>query len=174
MMPDKESALAILAQAMQIEREGMNFYGQAAAQSQNPRVSSLFQSLVSDETGHLRILQAEYEALQGTGSWLPADVVLKEVTSNVTLFPKSADAVAQAAASPSDLDALKLAMDMEQKGYDLYVRAGKEAANTDAQALYSRLAKMENGHFKALQQAYDYLTHPDYWFDEEEKPIFEG
>lgn len=173
-MSQQESTLAILAQAMQIEREGMAFYGQAAAQSQNPHVKALFQGLVADETAHLRILQAEYESLQSAGGWLPAEEVWREVTTTLTLFPKSPEAIAQAAASPDDLDALKLAMDMEQKGYDLYVRAGKEAANTDAQALYSRLARMESHHFKALQYAYGYLTHPDYWFDEEERPIFEG
>lgn len=173
-MPQQESTFAILAQAMQIEREGMAFYGQAAAQSQNPHVKALFQGLVTDETGHLRILQAEYDSLRSAGSWLPAEEISRQITTSLTLFPKSPEAITQAAASPSDLDAIKLAMDMEQKGYDLYVRAGKEAADADAQALYLRLARMESHHFKALQYAYGYLTHPDYWFDEEERPIFEG
>jgi rubrerythrin len=65
-------------------------------------------------------------------------------------------------------------MDIETKGYDLYASAASDTAELAARSLYNYLAKMESRHFKILQDAYGYLTHPDHWYDDEEKPIFEG
>ncbi len=137
-------------------------------------VREVFHSLVNDETGHLRVLQAEYAAVQGDGRWLPAASTLPTLARELTLFPKGPSAAAKAAASAGDLEALKLAMDIEQKGYDLYVQAAQETADSDGQALYRRLAKAESLHYRALQDAYGFLTHPEHWFDDEEKPMFEG
>jgi rubrerythrin len=159
---------------MQIEREGMAFYGQAATRSASSRARELFTSLVADETTHLSILRAEYDSMQGSGSWLAAQVALPQIAGALTLFPKGQRALDQVATLPSDLEALQFAMGIEQKGYDLYAKASKDVPDLDGQALLGHLAKMESRHYKALQDAYGYLTHPGHWFDDEEKPIFEG
>lgn len=173
-MTSKQASLAVLTQAMQIEREGMAFYGEAATRALSGRARDLFTSLVGDETTHLNILQAEYHALKASGSWLGAQEALPQIAGALSLFPKGPRAVDEAAAAAGDLDALQFAMGIEQKGYDLYAKAAKDTADPDGRALLGHLAKMESRHYKALQDAYGFLTHPGHWFDDEERPIFEG
>ena len=173
-MPDQNPKLVVLTQAMDIEREGMAFYRKAAASSADARARDVFRSLVEDEVGHLRMLQAEYDSVNGSGKWLPAAKAIPKVVTGLHLFPPPAKAAGASAASPSDLEALRFAMDIEQKGYDLYVKAAAETQDKDGQAMYRFLVRMESRHYKILQDAYGYLTHPDNWYDDEERPMFEG
>jgi rubrerythrin len=173
-MPEQNPKLVVLSQGMDIEKEGISFYGKAAENSKNARARDVFRSLVGDEVEHLRILQAEHDSVSGSGKWLPAGKAVPQVVSGLHLFPASAKSSGASAAAPSDLDALKFAMDIEQKGYDLYVKAANDTKDKDGQALYRFLAKIESRHYKILQDAYGYLTHPSDWYDDEEHPMFEG
>jgi len=173
-MSRDDVSLAILAQAVGIEREGIAFYDQAASKSSSARVQQVFRSLVNDEVGHEKILQAEIDSLKAKGQWLPAPDALSAIPTGLSLFSRHRDAADRAGAAPSDLEALSFAMNMEQKGYDLYTGAAAQTTDADGQALFRRLAKMESHHYKVLQDAYGYLTHPDHWYDDEEKPMFEG
>ncbi len=166
--------LAILSRAMELEREGMAFYTKAVAGVADHSARKVFQSLISDEEGHLRLLQGEYDSVSAAGKWMVKPELVASGAKPIRLFPRGAAAAKRVGVVASDLDALRVAMDLETKGYDLYASAASGADEAAAKSLYNYLAKMESRHFKILQDAYGYLTHPDHWYDDEEKPFFEG
>lgn len=169
-----DNRLAILLRAMELEREGIAFYAKAVASVSDKAARGVFRSLIGDEEGHLRLLQGEYDSLSGAGAWLQKPELATSGAAFIRVFPTGAAAAKRVAAVASDLAALQMAMDVETKGYDLYSQAARSTVEAAARSLYEYLAKMENRHFKILQDAYGYLTHPDHWYDDEEKPIFEG
>ena len=74
----------------------------------------------------------------------------------------------------SDLDVLKLAMEMGRQGYEMYMKAG-EGADPAAQPVYYYLAGEESQHFAALQKTQEYLDSKGTWFFWDlEKPLAGG
>ena len=67
-------------------------------------------------------------------------------------------------APATELDAVKKAMDMENKTYDFYKSQG-EKANYDAEReFYEGLASEEREHHMILLDYYEYLKDPASWF----------
>ena len=170
------AALSALEKAMEVERQGEAFYQEAAERVQDPTGKEVFQTLVKDEIQHLRLLQAEYEAIQSESAWLELDQAkVCEPQAPLKLFPDRRDAALVIPAKATDLDALKLAMDFEERGYHQYTRAGAETDDPKGEEVFQFLAKMENEHFVFLQKTHEYLTTKGAWyFDEQEFPMFDG
>lgn len=59
--------LEVLELGMEIERKSIEYYREAGSKSENPRARETFDWLVSEETGHLTILKAEYDNRSGSG-----------------------------------------------------------------------------------------------------------
>ena len=169
-------ALTALEEAMEVERQGKAFYEEAAERVQDPMGKAVFQTLARDEIEHLRLLQAEYEAIDSAQEWMELDEAkVCELQTPLKVFPDERDAAMVIPPEATDLDALKLAMEFEQKGYDSYVKAGEETDDPNGKRVFEFLAKQENSHYVFLQKTYDYLTSEGAWyFDEEEFPMFDG
>ena len=169
-------ALTALEQAMEVERQGKAFYEEAAERVQDPMGKAVFQTLARDEIEHLRLLQAEYEAIDSAQEWMELDEAkVCELQTPLKVFPDERDAAMVIPPEATDLDALKLAMEFEQKGYDSYVKASQETDDPNGKKVFEFLAKQENSHYVFLQKTYDYLTSEGAWyFDEEEFPMFDG
>jgi len=170
------AALAVLEEAMRNEVDGRQFYLEAAEKSVSPRSKATFTTLAADEAEHLRILQKEYESLQGSGKWVAATKVIGPQERRAEpLFPRDEKAAERTAqAIKSDLEALEFAMGIEERAFKLYSKASQETDDPHARALYKYLTNQENGHYKLIQRAHQYLTSPGEWYEEEEKPIFDG
>ncbi len=171
-----KAALTALEKAMEVERQGEAFYQQAADRVQDPMGKAVFQTLVRDEMEHLRLLQAEYEAIESENEWMELELAkVCEPGTPLKIFPDHRDAALVIAADASDLNALQMAMEFEQDGYDAYVRAGLETEDPTGKTVYEFLAEQENSHYVFLQKTYEYLTSEGAWyFDEQEFPIFDG
>jgi rubrerythrin len=170
------AALAVLEEAMRNEVDGRQFYLEAADKSVSSQSKATFTTLAAEEEQHLRILQKEFDALKGTGKWVAATKVIGHQERRAEpLFPpdeKAAERTAQAI--KSDLEALEFALGIEERAFELYSKASQETDDPHAQAIYKYLTNQENGHYKLLQRAHQYLTSPGEWYEEEEKPIFDG
>jgi len=169
-------ALTALEKAMEIERQGEVFYQEAAEHVQDPMGKAVFQALARDEVEHLRLLQVQYEKISQDQEWLQLDEAkVCEPGTPLKLFPNKRDAKLVIPKDASDLDALKLAMDFEAKGYERYVKAGAETDDPRGKEVFKFLAEQENSHYAFLQKTHEYLTTEGAWyFDEQEFPMFDG
>ncbi len=172
-----EEVLAALKEAILNEQDGYKFYMEMVAKVQDEQGKGLFESLARDEKEHLRILQVEYGAVSGDGQWFDLESMAgkRAPDSVLVLFPSDAAAGLELAPDAGDLDVLQVGMDFERRGYQMYSKAAAETDNPDARAVFNWLAKEENKHYAILSKAYDYLESDGLWyFQEEERPMFEG
>ncbi len=76
--------------------------------------------------------------------------------------------------NPSELDAVKIAIDKEKKSYDFYERQVINATYDAEKGFYRNLAAEERVHELALIDYYDYLSDPAGWFVKKEHPSLDG
>lgn len=188
-MDKQEEALAVLRRAMHNEREGYQFYVEASERSADPAGRGTFRTLASDEEKHLALLLVEYDSLSAGEGWVePEEAMAREVEVDITkpLFPgeelapqeKSAFEATWAAYDveglAGDLAALEFGMDVEEDFYKMYEKAAAETDDPLGRQAYEFLMKEENRHYKILQEAHDYLSDNKHWWDDWERPFFEG
>ena len=166
-------AIAILEQAMRNEVQGRRFYLRVAERVRDRRGQELFRAIADDEADHLRLLQTQRDAIATGRPWISIEAAKTLPRYDLTIFPE-ADAIALSEAA-TDTDALRLAMDYERQGYELYDRAAAATGDATAKAVFRFLAGEENRHFTLFQDNLNYLNSSASWqFDDWEKQIFEG
>jgi rubrerythrin len=84
------------------------------------------------------------------------------------------DMMKKVAASKDELDAFKIAMEMEKEGKAFYQKS-LDAAKTDKEkALFKRLIEEEQQHYEIFSNTYSHLSDTGNWFMWEERGIVEG
>jgi rubrerythrin len=92
-----------------------------------------------------------------------------------TVFAKALDVMDKSVNSmPAELDAIKTAMDMENKTYDYYNSRGKQAAYDAEKQLYESLSWQESEHYRVLLDYYEFLKDPAGWFVKTEHTAVDG
>jgi rubrerythrin len=188
-MNKQEEALAVLRRAMENEREGYRFYLEASERSPDPAGRGTFRTLAGDEEKHLALLRVEYDSLSTGEGWVDLkEAIAREVEVDITkpLFP--GEELAPQEKSPfeetwaaydvgkleGDLAVLEFGMGVEEDFYKMYEKAAAETDDPLGRRAYQFLMKEENRHYKLLQDAHAYLSDNKHWWDDWEKPFFEG
>ena len=175
-MPD-QAVLDVLVRAMITEQDGYDFYMAAADFVKDEKGKEMLSGLANDEIGHLHILQAEYGKVQGGRSFIDLDSARAEFPTDpkLRLFPEKSNLSSMLGAMTGDEQALRVALEFEQKGYEMYQAAAQSAGDPNAAAVFAYLAKQENEHYVLIQQTLNYLVDNGMWFFQDgEMPIFEG
>jgi rubrerythrin len=160
-----ESALMALSVAIQTEKDGRQFYLSAAQKTKDPRGKALFGSLAEDELDHLRILEAQQEAITKEQRWLPhselGEGAQPTKVEGAPVF--SSEAVGEDVnAYTSELSALRMAFLIEKDAVAFYSRAASETADADGKAMYQYLVSMEKEHQRILEEEYKTLGR-EFW-----------
>lgn len=169
--------LAVLKQGMATEIWGKRFYEEAVARTASDDGKAVFQSLVDEEGKHLDILRGEYAAVTGSAIWVTPEQAIQMAASvdPLSIFPKADTAEQLIPDEATDEQALELAMEFEKRGYKLYSDAAEAAETLAEKAVWEWLAKAEDEHYTFIQKTYDYIrTNGVWYFDDQEKPFFEG
>jgi len=155
--------------SISMETDAIKFYGEAAEKTSSPVGKKMFLSIIEDEKRHLKMLSDLFKGL---------DITIENVSpmANVkSVFAENKDAVMEKiAASSDDITALKVAMDMESKGKEFYEKAASEAKTDKEKALFERLVKEEEEHYRLFSNTANYLTDTGNWFMWKEYSIVEG
>ena len=174
MASDQQKALSILNTAIQMEKDGQVFYARASHESGSEAGRRLFTSLAEEEKCHQRRFEEIYRKLSRKQEW-PEIKEASQVAPVRTIFRQATqDCGAETKTAASELDALKLAIDMESKSYDLYTRCGQEATSAPERAFYEALAAEERQHQLALTDYQEYLSDPADWFTNAEHHSLDG
>ncbi len=187
-MTDTAAALAVLRRAAENERQGYHFYQEAVARTADARGRAMFESLGKDETRHLRLLLVEYESLEAGEGWVdPEEAMERDVAVDLSIplfqgtelasmaFPWDEAAEREWNDLQADLAVLRFGMDMEERFYEMYRAALDETGSSSpAATAYQFLMTEENRHFRLLQEAHNYLDQNEVWWDDWERPFFEG
>jgi len=164
--------------AMQIEKDGLAFYTEAARQTDDPNGKKMFQTLARDEAAHLRLFEDARQALLERGNWLsPEEVaaISPKRLDRPPIFPTGDEIKAtlrprsgQAEIPERELAALQRGLQAEKDSIAFYSQERDKTDDPDGKAMYAYLVEQEEGHRTILQGEYDYLNRTGFWFDVQE------
>lgn len=150
--------------AIKQENEGIKFFIEAAEKTTNPLGKAMFKSFIEDEKEHIKRIKMM------TAGIIEPETAIGEMNTDTprerlrTIFEEmSQDIDKEVSASTTDLDAIKIALNIERKVYKFYEVASREAQNVREKELYKFLAKEEIIHFQILKNAYTHLSNLDKW-----------
>lgn len=155
--------------AISMEKDAIEFYTSAAEKTSHPVGKKMFLSIAEDEKRHLAALT---QIFKDVGITLEEVSPMKNIQS---IFKTMKDAmIKRVEATQDDLEAFKIAMQMEKEGIEFYKKAEAEAKTEKEKALFSRLIKEEQEHHDIFANTYFFLSDTGSWFMWEEHSIVDG
>ena len=155
--------------AIKMETDAIKFYKEAAERTNHDVGKKMFESITEDEKQHLHLLNQIFKEM---------DVKPTECTpmKNIkTIFQTMRDSMMKKVeATKDELDAFKIAMQMEKEGIEFYKNAEAEAKSEKEKALFARLVKEEEQHFDIFSNTYFFLSDTGNWFMWDEHSIVDG
>jgi len=155
--------------AIKMETDAINFYSEAAEKTQNPVGKKMFLTITEDEKRHLDTLSQIFKGIH---------IEMKDVSpmKNVkTVFELMKDEMMKRVKATTDeLEAFKIAMQMEKEGVEFYKKAAIEAQTEKEKSLFERLVKEEQEHYGIFSNTYFFLSDTGSWFMWEEHSIVDG
>ena len=159
--------------AIQMETDGVKFYSELANKTLHPMGRAMFRSFVEDEKSHIKRLRA---LLSGHGE---KDQTKEKSQANprkrlITIFRQTGEKLkGKVNASTNDIEAVKLAMELEEKGMEFYEKAARETNDTVDRETYRFLANEEKVHFSILKNTLEFLEKTELWEAENEGRIYD-
>ena len=155
--------------AIKMEIDAINFYSEAAEKTQNPVGKKMFLTITEDEKRHLDTLSQIFKGIH---------IEMKDVSpmKNVkTVFELMKDEMMKRVKATTDeLEAFKIAMQMEKEGVEFYKKAAIEAQTEKEKSLFERLVKEEQEHYGIFSNTYFFFSDTGSWFMWEEHSIVDG
>jgi len=159
---------------LEMELEGLRVYEAAAANSNHAFAKQMFRGLANDEKRHaawFRKLAEERGVAPADVSAVDPDGFLKTIRA---IFSELREQIEGAGAETDDIQAIDLALGLEDKAYTMYHEASEAADNADEKAVLELIAREENNHYAILADTRLYLTDPEKWNIKEEGPLIDG
>jgi len=161
--------------ALKFEREGKEFYEKAAEITNNSLGKEIFQTLAKEEVLHMEKIQEVYQNIEKEGEWRERITVIGNPEQIKTVFAEAMEKIdKEIKVSTSDLEALKKAMEMEERGEKLYNSLAEKAIDPLEKRFYLTLSVEERSHFLLILDSYDYLSDPAGWFAQKERSSLDG
>jgi rubrerythrin len=154
--------LRILKMAVEIEKNGLATFKRFADQTKNETGKRIFLRLAKDEEEHRRILEKQMQMLSEGKAWEDIDIPRSEIeTIAPTIREKQQRTTGEAGLA--ELDALKIALDLERKAAQFFREHADATSEQKARALFERLADWEDAHYDLIQAELDSINHTGMW-----------
>jgi rubrerythrin len=175
METEQAQTLEALQIAIQMEIDGKEYYLKASRESSNELGKKLLQSLASEEDVHRQKFEQLYKAIRSKKAWPVTDFQPDGGKRLRTIFARATEETSRKVKTlTTEFDAIKIAMDMENKTYDFYTSQGKIATYDAERDFYNTVASEEREHQLVLLDYYEYLKDPAGWFVTKEHPSLDG
>jgi rubrerythrin len=172
---EQNKTLQALQVAIQMELDGKEFYLKASRESGNEMGLKLLASLAAEEDVHRQKFEEIYRALRDKRGWLATDFRSDGGKNLRTIFATTMKEMGSGVkVQATELDAVKTAMDMENKTYDYYREQSQVATYDGERDFYEALMAQEREHYLVLVDYYEYLKDPAGWFVQKEHPSLDG
>ncbi len=148
--------------AMQMEKDGENFYREVAQQSPNRGIKTILTMLADEEVQH-------YNAIEKMKSAEPVQLAQSSVlTEAKNVFAQLKESGEKFTSETNQIGLYKKALDIEKKSRDFYTQKAGEVSDPNAKELFLRLAQEEQKHYVLVENIIDFLSRPDTWLENAE------
>jgi len=165
----KEDTMDALEMAMKMETDAITFYTEAARKTKYPAGKKMFQAITEDEKRHLEMISQLIKGLAVTHKDVSPMKNVKTVFESL-----KAELMQKVEATDDELEAFKIAMQMEKEGKDFYQKTLSHAKTDKERKLLEGLIAEEEQHYAIFANTYQFLSDTGNWFMWEERGIVEG
>ncbi|MBM4053948.1 MAG: hypothetical protein FJ264_04580 [Planctomycetes bacterium] len=158
--------------ALQMEKDGAKFYGDLANKTLHPIGKAMFRSFAEDEKQHIKRLQALLSADKSAPSGeKTVDTPKKRL---ITVFQSMGNELKKTVTmNTNDIDAVKLAIKLEEEGLKFYEKTAKESEDEKEKKSFRFLADEEKIHLNVLKNTLEYIEDKERWEAEKEGRIYD-
>jgi rubrerythrin len=160
--------------AFNTEVEGHAFYNTAANLVTDERGKNLFTHLATEEIEHIRVVTAFADSVREGRRVVSYSEALKigaPGKKGLPIYPKENKLLERLKKNQTDLNAVTIAMETEEKAVDFYLKMLKAAENPEEKVLLTKLLEMEKGHLKMLRWERESLVTTGFWCDSMEYSV---
>ncbi|MCX7988809.1 MAG: ferritin family protein [Thermodesulfovibrio sp.] len=155
--------------ALKMETDAVKFYTEASGKVSHPVGKKMFLTIAEDEKNHIKMIE---EVLKGIELTIKEANPIKTVK---TIFEEMKDKMMERVKALSDdLEAFRIAMDMEKEGIEFYKKVINEVTTEKEKKLFERLIFEEEQHYKIFSETYNFMKDTGNWFMWKEFSIVEG
>ncbi len=169
-------ALEWISKALEMELKGKEYYESAITKSCNTTSRKMLEMLRDDEIIHMKRITIIYKKLEDekifTSDWKSFKTDSEDMKNFFRELKEKHD-ISQVCAA-SDIDALKIAVDFEEKSVRYYSDHLKTAQESIERLFLEAMVREEKGHRKAIEDMLFYLTNPEGYFREMEHGGLDG
>lgn len=164
-MTDIDSTLNVMREAIKLEINGRRFFEHAAEITHNALGKKMFKKLAHDEIAHLKTFGSIFASLVGKDNWEQSVEEEKHAESGLIEELKTRVAKQEKQERASELEAIRIGMELERKAIDFFTKSGQETEDTKHKDIFNKIADEERLHYDLLQAQYDSVTNSGFWFD---------
>ncbi len=154
----KTDALKI---ALNIERDGFDFYTVAATKTKDQKVKDIFLMLANEEKRHLSMIRKIQDDMVDPLAYFISDEAMVEeylrriIEKKVFIEVKDIDDILEKATVE---DTIILAMQAEKDSRDFFFRMSELTKDHEGQVTFLQLSRFEENHLIELERLRDYIT----------------
>lgn len=159
-MSAKGESEKVLEEAIRFETDGREFFLNAAEKAKTYIAKVIFQTIAEEELDHIRRVKQIYESNAAPENQSrPHGGSEERHLQNV--FEEAREQMGKSfRVDPDEVEAIRLAVQLEFKGHEFYNRLAQEAAGDFERKFYHRLAEEELVHFSTLRRMEEAVTNP--------------
>lgn len=148
------SGFEVIRAAMEVEKQGHRFYSTMSAKAKSPLAKEIFTWLAQDEVGHLKTLEDLAPKYEDGAFWENEEIFLPYLRrfSASEIFPSPARLEEVLKRDNSDLEALDLAIEAEERFAEYFHKAAAQARTEDGKEAFTWLAGEEDRHARVLKE----------------------
>jgi rubrerythrin len=163
-MSDIENVKDAITTAIQMEKDGYDFYQKAAAQTASDMGKTIFKSLAADELLHLEVFKKMFEEQVGNDEW--NDLVNASAKyTDAPIFPKDLKKIEGANPETNEIDALRIAMDSEKRAIEWYSDIKGKISDEKVSEILDEIINQEKNHYNILEGEFHHINSTGYWFE---------
>ena len=152
--------------AFNAEIKGRDFYRAASELIDDERGKNIFKHLAEEELEHIKVISRIAESVKAGTRWLSYEKALESSSvDEESIFLEKNELVERLRENPTDINAITIAMENEERAVDFYFNLLKEASVPEEKVVLSRLLEMEKGHLKLLRWERESLVNTGFWCD---------
>lgn len=165
-----DNRIEALRQALKMEEDGKAYYEEALHRVESKLAREVFRYLIKAETKHVKKIEQLYASLEERGKW--PDVALTrdrgETVDNI-FAEAMANLDEKVKGTTTDIEALKMAVEMEDQGIKYYQSKADMADDPFEKKFYHLLVREEGEHFISLLDTIEFLEDPQGYFSQLER-----
>ena len=147
--------------AMQMEKDGENYYRELAAKAQSAGIRNILTMLANAEVNHYRI----FERMKQHESMQPVDLAYLADIKNV--FAEMREKKEPMATNNAQIYLYRKAQELEKKTRDFYRDKAGEVDQSQ-KAIFLKIADEEQKHFNILETIIGMVSRPQTWLENPE------